>query len=384
MKSILITLKQFVTSVVKNSLYYFSGFSIRDKNLWVFGSYGVYNDNSRYLFEYVSKNTNVNAVWISTNRDSLKLARDYGGVAYYKYSLKGIYTCLRASAYIYSNYVSSINYFTCRNASLVNLWHGIALKKIEFDIDSGVLLKKFSGATWLDKFTAPELHVKQFVLSPSQYVYESQFKSAFRIDEKSVLFGVYPRIVDLINVEPYLEFKDKFNFVYVPTWRDGGEDFLSKSKIDFEFLDKQLDKIQCRLLIKLHSNSSIELPFASENIRIIDNKIDSNKLLKSADCLITDYSSIFFDFLHLQKPIIFFPFDIQEYSKNRGFYYNYEDLVPGPIAYNFEQLVDLIMLTHTKTDTYRTIRLEALKRFWGNEIEYDNANLFNKIISKLK
>ncbi|PAD80578.1 hypothetical protein CHH57_24335 [Niallia circulans] len=75
-----------------------------------------------------------------------------------------------------------------------------------------------------------------------------------------------------------------------------------------------------------------------------------NDLLFITDILITDYSSIPFEFSFLQKPMIFYPYDLDEYRKTRGFWVPYHELVPGPIAYSTEEIVQFIHLSSFKME----------------------------------
>ncbi|EHY5574492.1 CDP-glycerol glycerophosphotransferase family protein, partial [Escherichia coli] len=104
--------------------------------------------------------------------------------------------CYIAKVYIYSNYVSTINFYTSAGAVLVNLWHGTPLKKIEYDISKSPLFNYFKGASFIIKILMPEKHKKcNFILAPSQFVYDYSFKSAFRVyDMQYAIIADPPRI----------------------------------------------------------------------------------------------------------------------------------------------------------------------------------------------
>lgn len=367
--------------VLGRVIYYLSYFIARKENMWAFGSFGVYNDNSRYLYEYCQAQGDIRAIWISKNRDSVEQARKYGE-AYYYYSVKGIYYALKSSVYIYSSYLSDINFYTSNKTLKVNLWHGVPLKKIEFDINSPPLVFKFKHASKLYQFTHPSQHTTpDLLLSPSHYVTNYSFKSAFKITDNSIIHAMYPRVAKLIQCEPLSELS-VYNkiFLYAPTWRDGGEDFLMESGINFELIDKVLKKNNSMLLIKLHPSTKLTLEVNLSNVKIVDNQIDPIALMKSSHCLITDYSSIYFDYLYLNRPIIFFPFDKDKYLENREMYFSYEDVAPGDIVTGQEELIQAICDIINNKDKSLKKRIECFNSF---ELETSgNGYIVQKIKGK--
>lgn len=380
----ILSVKKLLVLPLKYLLYFFSGYMVRDKNIWVFGSFGLYNDNSRYLYEYVGLEGGGRCIWISRNRRSVEIAVANGCEAYYAWSLKGIYYCLKAKVYVYSAYVSDINFFTSKNAILVNLWHGIPLKKIEFDINTKPLVDLFKNATSLNKFIRPALHVKPcLLLSPSKYVADYSFKSAFRVDDDRIIIHSYPRVIYLKKCEPIseLRFNNKFVFLYAPTWRDNGENILLNAKVNLKELDLFLEENDSVMIFKFHPNTKIDFSLSEiKNIRICDNLEDPCRVMKSADCLITDYSSIYFDYLFLNRPIIFFSFDKEQYLENREMYFNYDDVTPGEHCNSFSDLLGKLLKIKNGIDDFYEKRQLVHRLFNDN----DNNNDVNIIIDAIK
>ena len=89
--------------------------------------------------------------------------------------------------------------------------------------------------------------------------------------------------------------------------------------------------------------------------------VDVQELLMVTDLLITDYSSIIFDYAILGRPMIFFPWDLDKYKKERAFYFDYEDFVPGPICFSTEELVEKILSVDKWFD--RKKMLEFARKF---------------------
>ena len=336
-------------------VYWLSGCFGRKSDVWVFGSYvNSFTDNSKYLFAYVTeKHPEITAVWITSSGSICETIRNAGGRVYARWSLAGVYYVLRAKFWFVSAYVSDINVHLSRNAVLVNLWHGVPLKTIEFDIQTGPLAKAFHSPTFLEKqlFNAHLFRRPEWVLSTSDFVTETSFSSAFQIAaERCLPFG-YPRL-DPFHWSPeetdkwlarwgnpslrhLIKDLEKFDhvFIYMPTWRDANPSFVSTIGFDFQKLNEKLKQLNGVLLMKLHiatPASSLASVKGFENIVVMETKDDVYPLLPSTTALITDYSSIYIDYLCLNRPICYFVFDLESYlSGSRGFYYDFDDVTPG-------------------------------------------------------
>ena len=119
-------------------IYFLSFLIPRNPKLWLFGStFGNrFADNPKYFYLYCNqfhkdrKNGGIRAVWITKQKEIVKLLRKNGYEVYYRYSLKGIWCCLRGKVYIFDNYSKDISFWLSGGAVKINLWHGIPLKKI--------------------------------------------------------------------------------------------------------------------------------------------------------------------------------------------------------------------------------------------------------------
>lgn len=359
--------------------YWFSGFVPRNNKIWVFGSFGVFNDNSRYLYQYILNNpkNNIRSIWISDNKKSVKEASKFGE-AYYLYSFKGLFYSLIAKVYVFSSYITNISFFTSRNAVKVNLWHGIPLKKIEFDITTPPLNKSFRDANILSRILRPHTHVKyDFVLSPSKFVSDYSFKSAFRVNDENILIAQYPRVTYLENMDKQ-SYRSKFKefdrvFLYAPTWRDDGRDFIKESGLDFDKLNEICSNNNSVLLLKLHSATSLNIDLSKFNyIKLIENNIDPMSLLAISDCLISDYSSIYFDYLVLDKPIIHFCFDLEKYLMSREMYFNFNDVVAGIMVSDVNHLYDELEKISNGIDNGKELRSNVRNLFLSSNNLKDN------------
>lgn len=145
----------------------------------------------------------------------------------------------------------------------------------------------------------------------------------------------------------YPECKGKKLVLYAPTFRDDeADDKNILDSLDINAFNERFP--DSRLLIRLHPqvhSSSAEFDGATD----LSGYGDVRKLIRIADVLITDYSSICMDFALLEKPVYFYAFDLEKYSVERAFYYDYESYVPGPVAKDFQTLLNLMNSNVDKT-----------------------------------
>ncbi|GIN69645.1 hypothetical protein J14TS2_01200 [Bacillus sp. J14TS2] len=97
------------------------------------------------------------------------------------------------------------------------------------------------------------------------------------------------------------------------------------------------------LLVHLHPYMRGKFVLEGEGFAYqVKDAFSIQELLALSDLLITDYSTVFFDYSLLGRPMIFYPYDLEEYIRSRDFYYSYEDMIPGPMAADTETLIQLI------------------------------------------
>lgn len=343
--------------------YAFSGLIPRSHDKWIFGSYAnAFNDNAKYLFIHVVENEyKIKAIWITSNKEVIDFIRQRGGNAYHRLSFFGVWHCLTSKYWFYNSYLTDINYSLSKGVIAINLWHGVPLKKIEHDIENGPLKAIFSNASFFIKnISHRQLHrAPDYVLSPSEYVSEYSFKSAFKVDENQCLNFGYPRNEAILQFEDNCFVNNKwapqiYSFlikefekyasvgIYMPTWRDSNPYFLRE--IDFSEIDNRLKRENSLILLKLHVATPPDVLDdlkKFENIKVLDSKIDIYGILPFTSYLVTDYSSIMFDYLLLNKKIFFYCFDLDCYKNDsRGFYMNYDDIDFGVRINKFIDIFD--------------------------------------------
>ncbi|ACD53410.1 glycosyl transferase [Clostridium botulinum] len=218
------------------------------------------------------------------------------------------------------------------------------------------VFKRFGISTINGCKTLEEVYIKNgrnlsnlIVSSP---IVKQIYSKELCIDENKIISLGLPRTDEFIlqcescKENIYAKYginKEKKIILYAPTFRgEGIKDFNLNLDIDKIDIYMNLDYI---IIVKLHPNNYIEKTSTSWlNSKIIISEGDNlEELMKVSDCLITDYSSIIFEYCLLKKPIFFYAYDLENYMHNeRGFYIDYEEFVPGPIVYNTEQLINEI------------------------------------------
>ncbi len=216
------------------------------------------------------------------------------------------------------------------------------------------------------------------------------YRESFGIREENILRTGIPR-TDFFFDEQALQkttaalkktypiIQEKKVILYAPTYREN-EFNVSSVPLDIKKMYQEL-KDEYILLLRLHP--AVHFDFSNQYpdfIYDVSDYPDTNHLLAVTDLLISDYSSIPFEFSLLQRPMIFFAYDLEEYGKSRGFWEPYEQLVPGPVVYNSKELVEAI-----QTNKYNYDQIVKFANEW-NEFSTGTSSirLIQAIYSKNK
>jgi len=329
-------------------------FTRRDK--WIFGSEMgyAYSSNSKYLFDYIRKNeAQIRAIWVSKSKAVVKQVRAEGGEAYFNFSHIGVFHSVSAGVYCCSTDPSDIIFVRMRSCKIINLWHSVTIKKVVFDkwpekLRSSLWMRIFNWLIGNPRFNNVDLHI---ATSESQVkVLSTAFNSTnFAIcgqPREDILFGKSASIATRIKEE--LGIGSRKLVLYMPTHRDYGRGDICPTLFkDNTPAKKRLDECFAVVYTKNHINmiSKVE-PYIdpSGTIREITNiPVDTQELLCAADVLITDYSSCYIEYLHLDRPIIFYHYDKYTEEDNE-IYYNEIDIMPGPFVKTEEDLLNKIIM----------------------------------------
>ncbi len=191
------------------------------------------------------------------------------------------------------------------------------------------------------------------------------YAEAFGVDQSKILPLGAPRIDSLLAEKDVASLRNEFDkkhpeckgkklVLYAPTFRDSPEaNKRLLDKIDMGAFNRELGN-EYRLLVKLHPQ--INAGVTAEGTVDVTQNHDIGDLTLICDLLITDYSSACMDFALLSKPCVFFAFDLEEYEKERSFYFDYESYVPGAVARDFSEVIKAIKNPRADEEKLRRFR----------------------------
>jgi CDP-glycerol glycerophosphotransferase (TagB/SpsB family) len=217
---------------------------------------------------------------------------------------------------------------------------------------------------------------------------------AFRVPLNKVLTCGFPRndvffedIEDIEDIE-----NEKFKCIYMPTFR--GEmasecDLFENYGFDIEQMEAELAKHNIELTLRMHPvnkppDQIVKQIKKSKTIKL-DAGNDIYQTINQYDCLITDYSSIYFDFLLSNKPIVFAPFDLDLYKKHeRALYFEFEEVTLKPYCYSWHDVLNrMIELKNNNTSVGYQTQYNALKSKFHDELRQESASFSSKLYQEL-
>lgn len=375
--------------------YIISYFWPKDKYLWIYGAWvgERYCDNAKYFFNYMLEyHPEIKSVWITRNSTVYEYLKSKGIRVYYSSSFRGIYLHLTAKIAVLNNGRYDINQnFISRRTRLVQLWHGIPLKKIGYDTEIGIIYDRYIKYLFFLPVLRDLIRF-DMVISTSE-VMTHRLKSAFRLFESQLPVTGYPR-TDIFFNELKSRENDKKIILYAPTHRNEGLNnklptVLSEDNLNI--INSYMKKNDLIFYIKLHHLEEKFLKSCEySNIILLKNDplFDMQEFLLLADVLVTDYSSIFFDYLLLNRPIIFFAYDLEDYIKNdRELYEDYKSVATGLICKSWDEVISALEISLKDPQKYESKRNELKNKIWkyfdtkSSERVY---NFINESINKWK
>lgn len=353
----------------KYFVMYLSMLMPRNKKLCVFGAWlgERFADNSKQLFIEACERKNLRAVWITKSESVLKEIHDMGYEAYMWGTPKAVWTQLRAGYAIVSNGISDLEHTFLGRSVIIDLWHGIPLKKVVYD---NKYEKDWDSPKQKlrDKLINVPLG-KMYFVAPSE-MFIPIYQSAFRRKREQIICLGQPRSdIFFADNKPDKYFSDKKIILYCPTHRNEGAERIELSKIfNLERLEKFLDESGYYFVIKKHFYHRMEVENLEAYPHIIDitnEDMDIQRLIMETEVLITDYSSIYIDYLLLDSPLLFYCYDYEHYLANdREMYFEYEDVTPGVKAKSFDELLGQLKEVIENGDSYGKEDRERVKNMF--------------------
>lgn len=339
-----------------------------EKDRWIFSSTDndKFNYNSKVLFEYVLReHPEIKPQFIINNKEERIRLQNLYGKRYFSETttVKGKLNVLRAGVWFTSAGLPVYEGFFRPPRIVINLWHGVPLKKI-------ALAENSSNPSILKKalFRFLFSRVYDYVVTTSDRLIPIMQES-FSVERDKIVCWGQPRNDLLVNKSKSQPEHDKitdllsglpsFNKIvlYAPTFRDKKTTKLFPfDDMDFGVLSSFLERKKIIIAVRLHQSELQEFEAESDRIIPLNSDIvsDINSYLSSFDCLITDYSSIYIDFLLLNRPMLFLPYDKNDYLKDRGLNFDYELVTPGPKPENLDRFLHYLENIEDLYKKYRT------------------------------
>lgn len=347
-----------------------------EKNMVLFISFHGrgYSDNPKAIYEYLRKqNSDLKYIWAIKNHKQKNIQIEGAKVIEY-FSIPYFYYLAR-SKYWVVNCKLPTYILKKENQVYLQTWHGTPLKRLAHDIvldnkDTTFYRSKMSAEEMYNTYDE-DVRKYNYMISPNPYS-TKVFKSAFRINEERLIETGYPRNDILVNstndqivrIKEKLGLpKDKKVILYAPTWRDNSyviEGYTFKLQVDFRKWQEALGE-EYIVVFKPHYLIINDFDIKAFEGFVYEASATSDiaELYLISDLLITDYSSVFFDYAILNRPMYFYMFDLDEYaSELRGFYFDIYETLPGPIVQNENDLLAQIKNSNFDYDRLKKFNQE--------------------------
>lgn len=341
---------------IKNKVVFIASF--KDNNLYIY--HELINKQFPGEVVFLCKNSCFESIKKETNTPIYKF--ESGNIFH---EIKAAYHLMTAKTVIVDNYYGFLAVAKFKKGvECIQIWHAAGAIK-NFGLLDPTVEKRSKRAQKRIRKVYRNFHK---VVVGSE-IFAEIFKKAFDVNDDQFLRFGFPRTdffykKDLQKqkrekfFEKYPQFKNKKIILYAPTYRANLED--NQLRLNINVLYEKL-KDDYVLLIRLHpSVSSTEIKQMAYKDFVFDfsKKASINDMIIVSDYLITDYSSIPFEYAILEKPMIFYPYDLEKYEENPGIWARYEEIVPGPVVYHTEDIVRYIESNEFDIEKYRSFKLK--------------------------
>ncbi len=367
--------------------HYFTKWSL--KNNWIlfesfFGK--SYSDSPKYIYEYLSKNFpgKYRMIWVI---DKINTKIPYQHKKIRRFSLR-YYYYLGRCGYIVFNCRQPEWVIKRENNVFLQTWHGTPLKKLVFDIDEIV-----SASPRYKQQFYKQSRAWDYLIAPNEFSSKT-FRRCFAYDNVMLETG-YPRN-DILHAPDKDKIArgirtrlgialDKKTILYAPTWRDdvyyGKGQYKFELRLDLELMRKQLGE-EYVILLRTHYfiADSIALEAMNGFAYNVSRYDDISELYLISDILITDYSSVFFDYANLKRPMLFFTYDLDKYRDIlRGFYFDIEKEVPGPLLYTTDEVIQAIKGIDSINREYH----QRYDQFYHRFCDWEDGHAAEKVVKSV-
>lgn len=371
---------------------------IDDKTIAFISFHGKgYSDNPRAIFEAMKKDPrfkDYRFIWFIKNHKKKNIQIEGAEVKEY-FSLPYFYNMAKAKYWIINCKMPA--YMHKKDDQLyLQTWHGTPLKRLGHDIhvkEDATFYR--SGMSYEQMCQSYDIDVARYnwMISPNKFCTQV-FPHAFGVDKDKLIETGYPRNDFLSNFtkedvekikEKYHIPKDKKIILYAPTWRDNSyvsAGYTFKLKADFK---KWKEKLGDEYAVVFKPHYLIINEFKNDKdldgfLYSIDAAEEISQLYPISDILITDYSSVFFDYAILKRPIYFYMYDLEEYASDlRGFYLDIHKDLPGKIYKQEDDLLEAV-----KEGNFDIQKLENFNKTFNNKEDGHASQRVLDVLAKSK
>lgn len=371
------------------SLYVFNRMKLKE-NWIVFESFMGRNCSGqpKYIYKYLMENygNKYKYIWV-VDKKGVKIP----GKGYKKCKRFGLryYYYMNRSKYWVNNMRQPLSVPRRAETIMLSTWHGTPLKRLVFDMDD-----VHSANPTYKNVVYKQTRAWDYLLSDNPFSTE-KFQSCFLFEKEKILEYGYPandpmyapdRDERAAKIKHKLGIpKDKKVILYAPTWRD--DNFYDKGQYGFD-LDLDVNRLQKEfgdeyvLLLRLHYFIVDQLDLSKYGDFTVDGSSydDITDLYLISDILITDYSSVFFDYANLKRPVLYFTYDIEKYRDVlRGFYLDMEKDLPGPLLMTNDEVVDAIKNIDEIKEKYK----DKYEEFYNRFCCVDDGHAAQRVVEKV-
>ncbi|MDR6201217.1 CDP-glycerol glycerophosphotransferase (TagB/SpsB family) [Microbacterium sp. SORGH_AS428] len=353
----------------------------RARGRWVFGSAAGIADGALALWHETTVHGH-RAVWLIRTDAQARDAASRGIPHARVDSLRGLWLTARAEVVVVTHGFGDVNRYAVAGSYLVQLWHGIPLKRIGIDSPETLRSSLLPSSRLVRRLLALMYRsaTRRIRLLPAaSHLVRGRLESAFSLDDSRVPVVGEPR-VDVLSRGSATERRESARqrleaelgplgddrlVLYAPTWRDGDDDPAIPTAGDWARITALLDEHGARLIVRPHPLGAGEYapPEGTGRVHLLgsDRLADVTPVLPGMDLLVTDYSSLAYDSSLVPLPVVYFAPDVEAYARRRGFYGTYADVAGTDVAVDWEGALAQIAAVLSDDDA-REVRLERARR----------------------
>ncbi len=365
-----------------------SVFVPRSTNLWVFGCGSGIGEGALALFHHARRaDAHRRLVWLARDDRDLAAAAALGIPAVLKTSRRGLWLTLRARVAVVTHGFGDVNRYGLRGAAIAQLWHGIPLKLIQ--LDSPVTLRVSGPIASVPILAAGvrallrRLYRRGYraitVMPAASELSAARLQTAFALRAGRVVVTGDPRddvlslgspddrsrtARDRLSRAIGTPLDDARILLYAPTWRDGEVDPAVPTTDVWSRIDRWLADADALLVVRPHPHGLGDYAAGirgSERVRLlsVERQSDLTPILDAVDLLVTDYSSVAFDYSLTGGPILFIAPDEESYVAARGLYEPYDAFSGGRQVRSWRGILEQLERYDTDPDWAAEVRAHS-------------------------